>query len=458
MTNTARTSIRFLGIMCFFPWILSCTPINVTDLTGPCPIPPGLPDYGPVAVDSGQSSVDIELDDFYMRKRIEEMVTTPSTENEGVTGSFAMLQEITVDGSKKRLLSVQITPWLKDKDGKPFSIPRNYRLQFIVTPHLITPTTVPNLAKRKQLLCKAGDASCNSDAGVVLSFRFNELFDVADNEKVACGVGHYDPVDAKVLAGLYKSLDTHPPSLVLDVSVLRALVRDLTGAPADLVGLNVATLSDLKIGLQMSAGATHTFHPHAYILSGRDWAIWIDTSLISSSISTKASAKVASERPDITVDGVSVTFVEEGLGVNIAAHLNACPGLGIPITTTVYPRVCKNAAGRSVITTCSDPPTNVTTGGLGPHACALLNAAWNGISDFFTDVYKVIFVSPYGLTTVTVGGNQCPVMSEVNFVVGSDDVFYATDVMTLNAFGIWGRSTFMDSRAVRSPQLPPSCQ
>jgi len=135
---------------------------------------------------AGQSSVDIELDRLYVLDRIRSMLEKPATGSSGAFVRNIELRELAVPGSKPlSVVQIRLEPWLKGASGQPASLQRQYELTLRATPHLITPATVPDATRRKQLLCKPDEMSCTRNQGVWLTFELHELRNVTFG-RLAC--------------------------------------------------------------------------------------------------------------------------------------------------------------------------------------------------------------------------------------------------------------------------------
>lgn len=259
-----------------------------------CPQPPTLPDRGPVAQRSTTSSIDVELSQGYMRERVRAMVDTPETASSGVDVGTVTLEEVVTGSDRLNLVSIVITPWLKadTPTAVPAPLPRSYILRLKMVPHLITPATTPDPARRRELLCAPGDTACTADSGVLLTFEFYELFSRVNQEAVACTSSNYDLIDAQVLGGVYESLGKQGP-LLLPGGQLTSMISGIIGSPVNLIGVNVGSDLELKIGFLLDQGTPDPFDPNTALshFPNEDWGIDIDTDFITTAVRAQAVAQ-----------------------------------------------------------------------------------------------------------------------------------------------------------------------
>lgn len=222
----------------------------------PCPDPPPLADWGPIAEQNGQSSVDIELSRLYIIERVRQMLESPASATSGAFVRSVDLRELPgQDGKTLSVLEIRLEPWLRGENGQPASLQRSYRLRLKITPHLITAARVPDQARRQQLLCPPSDPNCSADQGALLTFDLQELYNLSSS-RPACDSP--DLIDNQIAPEIYKSLMAQPP-LKLPIEAVSAVLDGASGGTSNIVDVNVSADGFLKIGLQYDAVGTHVF-------------------------------------------------------------------------------------------------------------------------------------------------------------------------------------------------------
>jgi hypothetical protein len=94
-------------------------------------------------------------------------------------------------------MTVVFNPWIANPSN-PTPVPVGvitYTLWLRFTPHLITPETIPDQAKRRLIICGQKASTCSYDNGIVLELGFyaltrgdtGELKDPLNYESGGCG-------------------------------------------------------------------------------------------------------------------------------------------------------------------------------------------------------------------------------------------------------------------------------
>lgn len=430
-------------LLALLPILMSCVPTGTLPPQPQCPAPPAITDRGPIPAMGGQSSVDIELNRLYIIERVRSMLEQSQTGDSG--GAFVRgidLKEIH-DASNQRIsvIAIRLEPWLRGQSGQPASLQRTYRLDLKAIPHLITPTTVPDTARRKQLLCPT-NASCTTDQGMLLTFDLFELYNVSFN-RPACNTP--DMIDEKVVPKIFENLASQSP-LALPTDAIGAVLASATGSAVNLTDVNISMDGFLKLGLQYDVGSTHVFDRNTQLLSrypNRDWMVDIDTSILRDAVRTKMLEIITKMKSGSTITSFNAAFLPGEIRVNGTAAVPV-PGIcGSPAPVTIAARnpaqMCKDANGDSAIVFWTDYTY--------------------GSSNICVNLWT--FFENFGVGTVSGPPPVWANLTNVNFAAGNNDTFYGTDIDLDNAFAIVGRSTVMDRKAVVAgtprPNAPVKC-
>jgi hypothetical protein len=425
-----------------------------TKFNAPCPVQPATWNFGGTELNPAdytpapraeKSSIDIELDQLYMRRRIEQQLEKPPPNDpnpsSGIFVDNVTLSEQGTGAQKLNLLTLRITPWLRGQSGNPASLQRSYRLTLKVVPYLVTPSTVADQQQRQAFLG-------GGDNGAALRFELVDLYSLVNQEAVSCSSANYDLVDSQVLTGLYDSLGRQQP-LVLPADKVTGMANALLGSTTKLTGMNVGSDLDLKIGLLLDQGTPTTFDPQTSLahFSQVDWGVRLDTSFVGAAIAREARTAATAE-PAATVNSINTSFVSNGIDVVVDGRLNKCGGINFTVNAHVTPLIRKRSDGKSILVA---PSTQHTSNSGGPaFVCAVLDK-------IFSDIGNSI-MHPQGSATATIGSGVCdsPMGDPIEFDVGPGDHFYATAVDTDGIFEVAGRSTFMDGllTAPRPPVTP----
>jgi hypothetical protein len=448
-------------------------------------------------------SLAIELNQTYMRARIRTQMDQPlpatatrqrlqlpeSDPARLPTSGFSLnsvnLEQTTdATGTRLNLLAIDLTPWLRKDDPDPADATgntvklskapvstRRFVLRLRLVPHLVTATTISDLARRRAILgCDPADQTC---AGVVLGLTFHQLYDKGFSENVVCSPTqrspNYDLISAQVLQGALDTVNgrvipattpgTQPRIIPAQAPIsvptkpLLDMVSMLNGTPVSLTGVAVGSDLDLKIALLVNGGMPLPFSPTTgFRNADTDWAIVIDTSFLASKIAGDVVSRAAANSPPITIAAGSVAVAfnpgrvsvsASGFATTAVLHCNVPVSLSLPVT----PSVCRKAAGQRVLRMC--PGSVVSSNGV--TACAFFDAIIGGSA------------------TATVTCPTCPPAAPtdpcgpvpIQFEAGTGDTFYATAVDTDNIFYIAGRSTLMDTVLAQSGQTraaaPAAC-
>jgi hypothetical protein len=434
--------IKGAMLLALLPILPSC----VTNGTLPqpqCPAPPASIDRGPIPPMAGQSSVDIEISRLYIIERVRSMLEQAQTGNAGVFVREIDLKEIK-DASNQRVsvIAMRLEPWLRGQSGQPASLQRSYRLTLKATPHLITPTTVPDTARRKQLLCPPANASCTTDQGMLLTFDLFELYNVSFG-RPACNTP--DMIDAQVVPEIFNNLSSQSP-LALPTDAIGAILAGATGSTVNLTDVNISLDSFLKLGLRYDVGSTHAFDRETQLLShypNRDWMVDIDTSILGDAVRTRMLSFITTLAPGSTITSFHTTLSPGEVRVNGTAAVTV-PGIcGSSALVTIAARnptkMCKDANGASAIVSWTDATTS------SGNFCINFAKFWASI----------------GVGTISGPPTVWGTLANVSFPADSNDIFYGTDLDLDNAFAIVGRSTVMDRKAAAAgtprPDAPAKC-
>ncbi len=402
-------------------WVASCQYSQIPQT--PCPDQPPPADWGPVAPMAGSSSVDIELNRLYVIERVRDLLEGSQTGEAGAFVRAVDLREIPQpSGAPLSTLSVRLEPWLRADTGQPAPIGRFWNVTLRITPHLITPATVPDEAERRRLLCPASDPGCEADRGASLTFDLHQVTPACDPA---------DFVDARVRPRLYEALARQRP-LVRPTRAVSTLLDRVTGDTARLADLNVSADGFLKIGvLYEFAGvpqAAHAFDRAGQLLSRyprNDWIVSVEPGILRAGLYSRIERLLAGKVPGSRLDPgrFELRFVEDAAEVSGVALL-AVPGIcGTTAQVSFEGRnpttVCRKADGPRVV-----GYPEVDAASVGFNACVSV-ALW----------FVKLPEAPAG---------EWPEIAKVSFAAGEQDTFYGTRLDLDGAFGLVGRSTFMD--------------
>ena len=465
------------------------------------------PDFGPVAQPASTESVGIELNQAYMRARVqaqlEQQLPATATRQQlaipegqpgyipkgGIRLNSVNLEQRGQSPSRLNLIAIGITPWIRSETGDPAdasgntfrltAVPvgsRSFILRLQLVPHLITPATVSSLPTRQTLLgCSPGDMTC---AGVLLSLAFQELYDQGFSELVVCGGSgggpqrspNYDFVSAQVLQGALDTVNGRviPPStpggaptvippvapITIPTTGILAMVSGLAnGAPVSLTGVAVGSDRDLRIGLLLDRGTPVPFTDQAGFRPNTDWGVVIDTSFLTSRVASDVTTRAAGNSPPVTIPagGVTVDFQPGRIDITasgIATTAVLSCSVPVSLALSVTPSICRNAAGQSVLRMCPGPVRATPTATV----CAFFD----------------LLIGGSATATVTCPGCPGPPgppdpcgPTPIQFAAGPNDTLYATAIDTGGSFYVSGRSSFMDARLASMGQArtaaPASC-
>ena len=407
-----------------------------------CPPSPVDPGYGIPAMHAGQSSLDIELSQGYLRERVRALMETSQDASSGVDiGTVRLSEETNAQGQRLNLLRVVISPWMRGGGDSTVSLQRSYELVLQLVPYLITPATEPDSTRRRMLLCPTGN--CDNNNGLLLRFAFYELFSRVNQAPVACGSANYDLIDGQVLGSVYQSLSNAKP-LILQADALLNMASGLTGTPVQLTGVSIGSDLELKVGLLLDQGVPHVFDPQVSLshFPDADWGVALDTSLLSIAVRRSAIAQATATDPRVSVSNVKVQYIPEGFDIQASGQINLCGGIRFTASTLATPKLCRRSDGSVALQLCSgkaetNPKANVL------QAICYLGSQFLGA---FSG----------GWANAVIRSGNCPDMATISFQAGINDVLYGTKLDTDNYFYLAGRSTFMDARVQRTP-LPASC-
>jgi hypothetical protein len=391
---------------------------------------------------AGSSSVDIELNRLYVIARVRDLLEGSQTGDAGAFVRSVDLREIPgTSGAPLSTLSVRLEPWLRDsQSGQALPIGRSWNVTLRLTPHLITPATVPDEAERRRLLCPASDPDCPTDRGASLTFDLHEVTPACDPA---------DPVDARVRPKIYEALARQRP-LVLPTTAVSAVLHKVTGDTARLADVNVSADGLLKIGvLYEIAGvpqAAHAFDRASQILSRypqNDWIVSIEPGIMRAGVYSRIERMLAGKVPGsrLDPDQFEARFVPDAVEVSGVAVL---PVPGICGTTAQISfagrnptKVCRKTDGLWIV----GYPVVDDAASVGFNACV-------SIALFFIPLPR----APTG---------EWPEIAKVSFAAGERDTFYGTRLDLDDAFELVGRSTLMDRVVAQAGQprepAPATC-
>jgi hypothetical protein len=467
-------------------------PKSACTFTAPAVTPLPVP---PEAAAANDSQVDLEIDHLYLAARLTDLVQTPDVDDcqsptqNGVSVQSVSLSEATVNGKVLHLLTVGLNPWMRGQSGAQDSLQRSYRLRLQMVPSLVSSSTVPDAVSRNRLLCGPDpqctqaqacanaskcaadctatgcdvgscapmcqpssvralacppDPACTVSEGLLLAFRLYDLTNVSTGALVAAADGACtaacDVIDRTLVPALNASLAKVAP-IQLPTTKIRDTINTITGASPSVVGVALASQTDLKIGLKMDQGVSTPFTPDTFQthVQRGDWAIRLANSFVADKIDAVATKQVQDTGGPIAVlrHPIGVDFTSGGINVSVNVSVTGCSNFGKIESETVAPSVCKDSPTSSLLKMCvtgkSEQDISVGTG--------TVCAAWAAL--------KQSFKGGWAVATAGSSSASCPVSQSVGFAAGhwrtGDDIFYPTAVDTDGVFYLMGRSTAMDA-------------
>jgi len=397
--------------------------------------------YTPAAR-ANTTSINLELDQLYMRHRVMDALQGSGIDNpspgEGVAINDVRLVQQPDSSSTPNMLVLRITPWLRGAQGQQVSLQRSYRLDLALTPYLLTAETEPDASKRHNML-GTDETGQPLNEGIAIRFDLVELHSLTYDQKVECTNPNFDQIDAKFLEGISTQLASQAPFVVPTKAVTDAVGK--LGASTTIDGINLGTDADFKLGLHVKGNAGRTFEAQTALshFPSDDWAIDIDPDLIKPAIG------------GIVASGASGV----GLTPNGSARVEFDPGGVLRIYQNVGGCGAGNIGNVYALVTMSI--VRVGPQGPPPGTQYVLRALQT--SDADARVKTCILVSHLGngLATATIGpgtSSACSdVMAKIAFQVSPSEWFYATALDTDGVFYIAGRSSSADAWRGPRPEV-----
>jgi hypothetical protein len=389
------------------------------------------------------TSINLELDQLYMRHRVLEALQGSGIDDpspgQGVTINDVRLVQQSDSSPNPNMLVLRITPWLRGAQGQQVSLQRSYRVDLRLTPYLLT--SADDAAKRRNLLGNDENGQ-PLDAGIAIRFDLVELHSLTYDQKVECSNPNFDLIDAKFLEGLSNQLASQAPFVVPTKAVTDAIGK--LGASTTIDGVNLGTDGDFKLGLRVQGLPGRTFEPQTALshFPSDDWAIDIDPDLIKPAIG----AIVASGARSV------------GLVPNGSARVELDPGGVLRIYQNVGGCGAGNIGNVYALVTMSI--VRVGPAGPPPKTQYVLRAVKVSDGDARVKACGLVSHLANGLATATIGpgtSNPCTdAMATISFEVSPSEWFYATALDTDGVFYIAGRSSSADSWRGARPEVP-SC-
>lgn len=409
---------------------------------GLCASPPAPVDAGPVAPRAGQANVEMLLESLYIRQRIKQMIERPTNDPAGaiVTGTTLVQQGSTGGGSSRPTIQIVLQPWLRGANGQPAPLSRYFRLTLALVPHVINATTVPDLNERNRLICPAG-VNCPSE-GLILTFDYLDLYDVSFGRDACTSP---DIVSAQVIPAIFTQVRSQSP-LLLPADQISTFLSSMTTTPARLVDANVGADGFLKLGLQYSSAATHSFVPADPISHfGGDWSLLINKAILDPIFLATVQSRASSIAFGATVTSLTTTFSTQPNEISLRGMMTLpVPGICgssaiVSIAGNLPVRVCRDQSGKAALVGVFDTLSN----------------DYNS-SNVCVGVFKMF-------STINVGtAGRLPTdpwdpIAQLSFDAGNGETLYATAIETFSSgWAIAGRSTVMDALGSRPP-APAAC-
>ena len=448
------TYFRALSLLSLLIFISACGPAP-QELTALCPDavrpPVPVPPTAPIWPRSGKSSVELSLSVSYMRALIVPRIKSLLDS----TGTFVpelqsvALEERQQNGNRINLVKARFAVKIKNQDGTTTTLPgRNYTLVMEIYPQLITPVTMPDNNLRKTLLQCGTDPNCGKN-GAVLNFYFSEL-DGGPNfpgKKVDCHASDYDPIDQGVLTGAYQTGAVWAP-IPIPLDGILQFVADLTGISANVTGVDFGTDQDVKLAIQLDKGNTTVFDPSFTQFShfpDSDWLLSLDTSFISSYISSNIAVRETQLDGSIVASTPAINFTSAGITIDGGGTKSAgiCGDVPFTFKYSAVPIICSRS-GKSVFSMCvynTQPPTPHYKNA-GQEACVGLGSLFSGL--FTSGLAEAVISTP------------CTEKAYLNLQLAQDTLYVAKMDLD-NQFLIVGRSQLMDTSNQGRAALPQAC-
>ena len=459
-------SIKFMGLSKYFRtlslllFLLSMSGCGSTSpiLTALCPdaapTPVFIPPTAPILQRTGKSSVELSLSGSYIRA----LITPRINSLLDLSGTFVpelqsvALEEGQQNGNRINQVKVRFAVAIKKQDGTTTPMPgRNYTLIMEIYPWLLTPVTMPDDNQRKELLCgtNSTDPACGNN-GVVLNFYFSELIGGPNfsGNKVDCHSSGYDLIDQEVLTGAYQTGSVWKPIPVPLDGILQ-FVDDLTKISANVTGVDLGTDQDVKLAIQLDKGNATAFDPSFTQFShfpDSDWLLSLDTSFLSSYISSNIAAREMQLDASIVASTPVVNFTPVGITIDGGGtkSVGICGDVPFNFKYSAVPDICSRS-GISEFSMCvynTQPPTP-NYSNLGQEVCVGVGTLFSGL--FTSGMAEAVISRP------------CPDNSyHLNLQLAQNSL-YVTMTDLDNQFLIIGRSQLMDTFNQGRPTLPQAC-
>ncbi|HTN52803.1 MAG TPA: hypothetical protein VML50_10410 [Anaeromyxobacter sp.] len=468
-----------------------CQPLPAPQCPGPATsmAGPGQPELR-----AGKSTLDVELSGGYVSALVLASLGLPQAQPCNVAGATAQcgydiqgvtLAEVGTGATRTNRLSVQVAIWMVGQGGAKVYLPdRTYLLRLQLVPYRIAADTFPALAQRQALLgCGPTLASGKPNGiceGLVLNPERPELDGGpnfggygAASRPVDCTAPGYDLIDAAVLKAVMGGVGSLKP-VAIDATSILDTVSQLSGAQAThVVGLDVGSDRDLKLGLVLDQGTALAPFDSSVALgppvlpNDVDWAVRLDTGLVTAAIGAMLPSQVAKQNPSVSVTVTGVTYTQtSGLvpgdisvtatGTISVGAVPLCHASNVPLTLQLdlTPGVCKNAQGTPVLQFCpSGQPTATPKPTNTCESTELVAANFDQVmatlgSAILGDTVAVVRTGSFDQC----GGASMP----MSFTNGSD-VLYPVAVYTGGVFYLGGRSKLMDQQKPGRTALPAAC-
>jgi hypothetical protein len=249
-------------------------------------------------------------------------------------------------------------------------------------------------------------------------------------------------VDAQVVPAIFDQVKAQSP-LLLPVDQISAFLSNMTTSPVHLVDANVGADGFLKLGLQYSSTATHSFVPADPLshYSG-DWSILLDKALLDPIFLAKAQSTASSLASGAMITSLTTTFSTQPNQIGVQGTMTMpLPGICggstlVSIAGNLPVQVCRNQSGAAALVGVFDTLRNDYSSN---NVCVSVFKLFNSvnISRLPTDPWDPI--------------------AQLAFDAGNGETLYATSIETFSSgWSIAGRSTVMDALQSRAP-APAAC-
>jgi hypothetical protein len=425
----------------------------------------------PIATAIEQYSFQMSMDALFasgMFRRAKDFPRPLPTDRKGSRVERATFKRELVNGALTDLVEIELAIWLGPVGDIPGGyMNSHYILRAKMVPYLITPETLPNIAQRKEWICR-NQEHCSDDVGILLQFVFIDLlWKEGGRTIVTCGeesksypIHEVPSAVSEILTVAAETMATMPPKGIGLNNVINSL-KDITGnAQLKLIGANIGTNGGIKIGLLFDGGQSGAFNKESPVLltdPALDWEASIVPSLIHENINRAAqdrAQKKAAQAPlPVKLDRVSADLILGGIKVHVAGRVLVCGDVPFTFDTTYRLLLCAGSDFGS----CENQPfaENVFRPATWQLACWAIEGLHSKLTEWIKKQILSFNVGEIGLSPSEMGLAQNGCASSLQKKWGGppvgltfplqDDILFTTNLyVDRDLFLIGGRSEAQD--------------